>query len=62
MAVRASLRTSSTVVQRIREIASTARGIVGVDDREALVNGLQEICEAYTEGYQSDMDSDDDVL
>jgi hypothetical protein len=33
---------------------------LAVDEREALLNGLGEISEAYQEGWESDSDSVDD--
>lgn len=34
---------------------------VGLDEREALSNGLGEIGEAYENGWDSGSDSDDDI-
>ena len=34
--------------------------IIGLDEREALSNGLGEIVEAYEEGWSGGSDSDDD--
>lgn len=42
---------------RLRGVVNRA---VGLDEREALANGLGEICEAYEEGWESGSDDDDD--
>lgn len=62
IAVQASLSTSATVAERIRKVGHAARRFIEMDEREALSNGIQEICEAYTEGWDSDINSDDDDL
>ena len=36
------------------------RRVIGLDDREDLLNGLEEIGEAYIEGWDSGSDSDDE--
>lgn len=60
LAVQASLSTSVSVAQRIRAVEVLARSIVGIDEREALCDGLVGICEEYEEGWDSD-ESDDDL-
>ena len=46
-------------ISRIRGVVS-APGGVGVDEREALVNGLDEIVDAYRHEWQGDSDDGDD--
>ena len=46
-------------IKRIRGVVS-APGRVGVDEREALVNGLDEIEDAYRHAWQDDSDDGDD--
>lgn len=46
-------------LRRIRGVVS-APGRVGVDEREALVNGLDEIEDAYRHAWQDDSDDGDD--
>jgi len=46
-------------LKRIRGVVS-APGRVGVDEREALVNGLDEIEDAYRHAWQDDSDDGDD--
>ncbi len=41
-------------------LQSVVNRAVGLDEREALYNGLGEICEAYEEGWESGSDKDDD--
>lgn len=58
LGVQATLSTSVAVAQRVRAVEVLARGIVGIDEREALCDGLVGICEEYEEGWDSD-ESDD---
>ncbi|KAI9660477.1 MAG: mtDNA inheritance, partitioning of the mitochondrial organelle [Bathelium mastoideum] len=60
LAVRTSLSTSSVVSDRIRAMSDTARRFVGLAEREALCNGLEEICDEYFEGWESESDENDD--
>ena len=61
MAVQASLSTRSSVAERVRLIERQARMLVGVEEREALCDGLVGICEEYEEGWGSGSDDDDDL-
>lgn len=44
----------------MRDLQNFASRLIGVDEREALVNGLGEISEDYQERWESDSDSGDD--
>lgn len=54
------LTTSTAVAEQIRTIEQIVHRIVGVDEREALCNGLQTIAEEYDEGWDSGDDGSDD--
>lgn len=60
VAVRASLSTSSGVAKRIRELERASRWLLGVEDREALTDGLIGIAEEYEEGWSSGEEDEDD--
>ena len=61
LAVHATLSTTTSVAQRIRAVERIARSIIGIDEREALCDGLVGICEEYEDGWDSEDDSDDDA-
>ncbi|KAL1302654.1 hypothetical protein AAFC00_003021 [Neodothiora populina] len=61
IAVRAALSTSTVVSHRVRRIEGLARSLVGIDEREALCDGLISICEEYEDGWDSDSEIDDDA-
>ncbi|KAL5364950.1 protein dml1 [Aspergillus floccosus] len=56
----ATLTASSRTAERIRKFEAVAGRIIGVDERENIVNGLGEIRETYETGWLSDSDFDDD--
>lgn len=60
LAVDASLSTSTTIAERVRGLESVARRMVGIDEREALCDGLAAMADEYEEGWMSDDDSEDD--
>ncbi|PGH37018.1 hypothetical protein GX50_00001 [[Emmonsia] crescens] len=60
MGVRASLSTTTHIGDKVKDLQKLASRLIGVDEREALVNGLGEISEAYQEQWESDSDSGDD--
>ena len=60
VAVHSSLSTSSTVAKRVKDLQKVVTRTVGLDEREALSNGLGEIAEAYEEGWSSGSDDDSD--
>lgn len=55
-----TLTASSRTADRIKKFEAIAGRIVGVDERENIVNGLGEIRESYETGWMSDSDFDDD--
>jgi hypothetical protein len=61
LAVHATLSTTTSVAQRIRAVERIARSIIGIDEREALCDGLVGICEEYEDGWESGSESDDDA-
>lgn len=61
LAVNATLTTSTAIADRMRDVESVARRLVGVEEREALGDGLATMAEEYEEGWDSDdLSSDDD--
>ena len=60
VAVHSSLSTTSFVTKRLKSLQGVVRRFVGMEQREALFNGLGEIAEAYEEGWASGSDEDDD--
>lgn len=58
--IHAALSTTTRIGDKLKELQTIAGRIVGVDEREALINGLGEIRESYEKGWISDMDTDDD--
>lgn len=60
LAVHAGLTTSTAVAAQIRALEQIARRLTGIDEREALCNGLHVLAEEYDEGWDSGMDSDND--
>jgi hypothetical protein len=47
-------------MERIKGIKNVVQWRVGVDEREALMNDLDEIVDGYQHGWNSDSDGDDD--
>lgn len=60
LAVHTSLSTTASVSDRIKRLREVVNRAVGLDEREALANGLGEVCEAYEEGWESGSDDDGD--
>jgi hypothetical protein len=60
LAIHAGLTTSTAVANQIRAVEQIVKRIVGLEEREALCNGLQVLAEEYDEGWDSGTDSDDD--
>ncbi|KAJ5901574.1 hypothetical protein N7495_002102 [Penicillium taxi] len=56
----AALTASTRTAERIKALESTAARTLAVDEREAMVNGLGELREAYEDGWSSGSDGDDD--
>ncbi|KAL3463255.1 tubulin nucleotide-binding domain-like protein [Aspergillus heterothallicus] len=55
----AALTSSTRTAQRMKALEAVAGRVIGVDERENLVNGLGEIRESYEIGWMSDSDFDD---
>ncbi|KAL2798701.1 tubulin nucleotide-binding domain-like protein [Aspergillus keveii] len=55
----ATLTSSTRTAQKVKGLEAVAGRIIGVDERENLVNGLGEIRESYEAGWMSDSDFDD---
>ncbi|KAI9820544.1 MAG: mtDNA inheritance, partitioning of the mitochondrial organelle [Thelocarpon impressellum] len=60
LAAHAALGTSSAVAGRLEAIRRVVERMVGLDEREALSNGLAEMSEAYGEGWAAESDSGED--
>jgi hypothetical protein len=60
LAVHAGLTTSTAVASQIRAVEQIVKRLIGIEEREALCNGLQVMAEEYDEGWDSGTDSDDD--
>ena len=54
------LTTSTKVAAEVRAVEQIVRRLGGIEEKEALCNGLQVIAEEYDEGWDSGTDSDDD--
>ncbi|KAF3913264.1 hypothetical protein AA313_de0209716 [Arthrobotrys entomopaga] len=51
-----SLKTSSSVIDRLKSAQSLVSRVVAIDERETISNSLGELCEAYQDGWGSDSD------
>ncbi|MCJ1251508.1 mtDNA inheritance, partitioning of the mitochondrial organelle [Trapelia coarctata] len=60
VAVRARLSTTTGVANRVKVLQAVVGRMIGLDEREALSNGLGEIAEAYEEGWSSGSDDSSD--
>ncbi|KAF7196864.1 Protein DML1 [Pseudocercospora fuligena] len=60
LAIDASLSTHSDIAQRLRSVEGIARRMAGVDEREALCDGLAAMADEYEEGWISDSESEDE--
>ncbi|KAL2356953.1 tubulin domain-containing protein [Cryomyces antarcticus] len=60
LATRATLSTSTAASGRVCALEAAVRRLVGVEEREALCDGLRGICEEYEEGWSEGSDEDDD--
>jgi hypothetical protein len=56
----AALSITSRIGDRIKDLQAVAGKGFGLDEREALLNGLGEIREAYEGGWVDDSDSGED--
>lgn len=55
------LSTNTSVIQHITDLKGLVARAVKVHERETLLNGLDEIVDAFQEGWNSDSDWDDDL-
>lgn len=55
-----TLTTSSKTISRLKDVKNVVSRVIGVDEREALLNDLGEFAEAYEGGWNSGSDDDDD--
>lgn len=62
IAVQTNLSSNTAIAPRIKTLRSEATRLIGLEDREALSNGLAELAEAYREDWSSGSDEDDDDL
>lgn len=60
ISVKAAVSSSSAMAQQIRQAGQISRLLIDVEEREAIVDGLQTICEEYEEGWTSGSDEDED--
>jgi hypothetical protein len=58
-AIETRLATSAAVIGKVKSIKQVVVYKVGIDEREALMNDLDEIADSYQVGF-SDSDFDDD--
>jgi hypothetical protein len=58
LGIRASLAATSETRSRLKDIGRFIGTAIDVDTREALLNDLAELGEAYAEGWQSSSGSD----
>lgn len=60
LSVNTSLSTDTSVALRLKSMRQIVGRAVGLEDREALSNSLDEMAEAYEEGWDSGSDDEDD--
>ncbi|TGJ83853.1 hypothetical protein E0Z10_g4931 [Xylaria hypoxylon] len=60
MAIRTSLSTDTSVMDKVRGLRTAAIPYIGLEDREMIGNELAEIADGYKEGWSSGSDDDDD--
>ncbi len=56
----ASLSVDTSVIGRLSDLCAVVERAVGRDEREALLDGLSSLGEAYQDGWHSDGESDED--
>lgn len=61
LGVKLSVNTSTRLSSSVRAVEREARRLIGIEDREALCDGLAVMAEEYEEGWMSDDESDDDA-
>lgn len=55
------MSTDTRVIHHVTTIRDRISRFVGVDEREALVNDLDGIIDAFQDGWTGDSDWDDDI-
>lgn len=60
LTIKATLTTSTEVAAQIQALESTARQLIGIDEREALCDGLARMAEEYEEGWSGSDESNED--
>lgn len=55
-----TFETSAVAIARVGRIRDAAAYFVGVDEREALTNELDELVDGYQDGWNSDDEFDED--
>lgn len=60
LAIEASLSTSTAIAEHVRGVEGFARRMVGIEEREALCDGLAAMADEYDDGFSSGEDSDED--
>lgn len=60
VALRAGISMTTAVSERVRALERSARRVVGIDEREALCDGLVTIAEEYEDGWSDDEDYGED--
>lgn len=60
LAIDANLATTTAVSGQIRDVERLSRRLIGVDEREALCDGLSNMAAEYDEGWSDDGEDDDD--
>ncbi|KAG5942482.1 hypothetical protein E4U53_007246 [Claviceps sorghi] len=63
MPIRTFLRTDTSICVQLRALrAQATRRLIGLDEREALSNGIAEMADAYQDDWSSGSDDDDDDM
>ncbi|KAK3717045.1 mtDNA inheritance, partitioning of the mitochondrial organelle [Vermiconidia calcicola] len=61
IAIKTTLSASTAVADQVRELERMSRRLIGIDEREAVCDGLASIADEYEEGWsESDESGDDD--
>ncbi|SMR47369.1 unnamed protein product [Zymoseptoria tritici ST99CH_3D1] len=60
VAIQASMATSTAIGGHIRGVEGVARRMVGLEEREALCDGLAALADEYEDGWMSEDDSEDE--
>lgn len=60
-AVETVLSTNTNAIYHVTNIRDCASRFIGVDEREMVVNDLDEIIDAFQDGWSGDSDWDDEI-